>query len=321
MSEIDWAAIREESLSGFTLAALPPTMKLPALPHAVTLFVQKSNDPNATAQDLAKIVETDTGLTLELLRHVNSSFVGLRHKVAGVRQAISLLGQRQSKLFILTTGMQAAIQAKKSKLLNQSGFWNASLQKALFAKEVALLLKTDADLAFAGSLLQDYLLPVLTNELFDEYLNFIQTRDQQPLCIDEFERMSFGWDHPMGSAGLAHRWHLPDELVCCILFHHHGLKILAHPQLRRSSVAAVALSALLPDQLQQHYHGLDDLFRLEEKWAAFNIEQLAQTVDEKHAEMGLGVRNDFPLSRRCRPNLKDDSAFEDGTLAVTAATL
>ena len=69
----------------------------------------------------------------------------------------------------------------------------------------------------------------------------------------------------LGSAELAHRWHLPDELVCCILFHHHGLKILAHPQLRRSAVAVVALSALLPDQLQQHYHGLDDLVRLEEK--------------------------------------------------------
>ena len=35
--------------------------------------------------------------------------------------------------------MQAAVRAKQSKLINQSVFWNASLQKALFAKEVAQL--------------------------------------------------------------------------------------------------------------------------------------------------------------------------------------
>ncbi|NOX55651.1 MAG: HDOD domain-containing protein [Planctomycetes bacterium] len=144
MSEIDWTAIREEEIGDFTLAALPPTLKLPALPHAVTLFVQKSNDPDARIDELARIVETDTGLTLELLRYVNSAYLGLRHKAKSVHQAIALLGLRRAKMFLISTGMKAAVEAKKSRLINQACFWNASLQKALFAKEVAKLLKTDA---------------------------------------------------------------------------------------------------------------------------------------------------------------------------------
>ena len=316
MADIPWTAIREDSLKDFTIAALPPTMKLPALPHAVTQFVQRSNDPNATLKELAGIVETDTGLTVELLRHVNSASMGVRKKASNVQQALSLLGLRPSKTFLVTTGMQAAVRARNSKLINQACFWNASLQKALFAKEVAGMLKADGDLAFAGSLLQDYLLPVLTNDLFDPYLDFVQNREQKPPNLCDFELNEFGWDHALAGACLAHRWHLPDDLVCCILFHHHGLRLLAHPQLGRSAAAAVALSALLPDQLRQNFHGLEQLVLLEKKWPAFNIEKIAIRVDEMHSEMGLGVHNDFPLLRRCKPVLASD--FSDGTLAISA---
>ena len=310
----DWAALREEALGNFTVAALPPTMSLPALPLAVTQFVQKAADPNVVLKDLSKIIETDTGLTLELLKHVNSAFVGLRSKAASVMQALSLLGLRPSKNLIITVGTKAAVQSRQSKLINQNSFWNAALQKALFARELALLLKTDAEIAFAGALLQDFLLPVLANELYEPYLEFIKTRDQHPVNLCEFEHASFGWDHALAGACLAHRWKLPDELVCCILFHHQGLEILTNAQLARTPVAAVALAALLPDQLRQTYQGLEQLLVLEQKWPAFKLQALAETVDAKQAEAGLGVRNDFPLARRCKSVANQEANNADGTL-------
>jgi len=317
---MDWSAICDEALGDFTTSALPPTLSLPALPHAVTLYLEKVKDPDVGAKELAGIIETDSGLTLELLKHVNSAFMGVRNKTGNVQQALSLLGQRQSKSFIVTTGMQAAVRAKKSKLINQANFWNASFQKALFAKEVARLLKTDTEVAFAGALLQDYLLPVITNDLFQQYLGFIETRESQPVCLCEFENATFGWEHSLAAACLARRWQLPDELVCCILFHHHGLKILAHPELGRSPVAAVALSALLPDQLRQHLQGLELLTKLGEKWGAFDVAEIAQKVDEQHDELGLGMRNDFPLSRRCQQaSATETPDYNDGTLALAVA--
>jgi HD-like signal output (HDOD) protein len=300
MSTVDWAAIREREMAGFALSALPPTLALPALPHAVAKFVERSRDESASLKELAGIIETDTGLTLELLKHVNSAFVGLRQKAGSVQQALSVLGLRQSKIFLITTGTQAAVRAKKSKLINQACFWNASLQKALFAKAVAKLLKTDPDIAFAGALLQDFLLPVLTNELYEKYVEFVNQRGDFPEALTEYEHELFGWDHAVAGASLAHRWKLPDELACCILFHHRGLPILTDPVLGRSPVAAVVLSALLPDQLRQQYTGLEQLSLLESKWPAFNLMELVTAVDAEHAEMGVGVANDFPLSRRCK---------------------
>ncbi len=316
MSEIDWEKIRSDAIGEFTLSALPPFIELPALPHAVTKFVQTANKPDATLKDLARIIETDTGLTVELLRHVNSSFMGLRHKASNVLQALTLLGMRQSKNLIITTGMQAAVRSKKSKLINQQCFWNASLQKALFAREIAVLLKTDADTAFAGAMLQDYLLPVVTNDLFREYLEFVDNRHDLSENICDFERQQFGWDHAIAAACLSCRWHLPDDLVCCVLFHHRGLRILTDAQLKRTPAAAVALSALLPDQLRQDYRGLEQLFHLQKKWSAFNLQDLAIRVDELHESFDMGVRNDFPLSRRCQLAFDDPKTYDDGTLQV-----
>lgn len=309
-----WKQIIEKRLAGLTLSTLPPTLKLPALPLAVTQFLEKSRKPETSLKDLAKIIETDSGLTLELLRYVNSAFIGLRYKANSVIQSLSLLGQRQSTAFLVTAGMEAAVRARKSKLINQSCFWNACMQKALFAREVAKLLQADEDMAFAGAMLQDFLLPVLTNDLFEQYLGFVEHRNCQRQVITEFEQASFGWDHALAGACLAHRWYLPDEIVCCILLHHQGLTLLADPELRRTSVTAVAISALLPCQLRQNFTGLEQLLLLEQKWPAFNLDEIVNRVDEIHQASGLGVRNDFPLARRCKPAIDRHREIADGML-------
>lgn len=119
-SEINWNELCTEAIGDFRLTALPSTLKLPALPLAVTKFLSKSKEPNASIEELSQIIETDTGLTLELLRHVNSAFIGLRHKASSVQQAISLLGVRQTKMFIVSNGMQSTVKARQSRLIGRA---------------------------------------------------------------------------------------------------------------------------------------------------------------------------------------------------------
>jgi HDOD domain len=200
---IDWATVRAEGLSDFSLSVMPPTLSLPALPHAVTTFLQRSADESVPLEDLARIVETDAGLTVELLKRVNSASSGVSVRVKSVSQALALLGRRPTRLFLTTVGTEAAIRARKSKLINQNSFWNVCLQRALFAREVARLLSTDVDAAFAGGLLQDFLLPLLTNELFDAYLEFVGQSNTAPEALAQFEQSRFDWDHGMAGACLA----------------------------------------------------------------------------------------------------------------------
>ncbi len=201
---MDWSAIRDEALGDLTKSLLPPDVKFPALPQAVTLFVQRSRDESVPLQELARILEADSGLTIQLLKYVNSSYLAVKKKVVCVVQALSLLGSQQSLRFVIATGMEAAIRAHASKLINQNALWSTNLQKAIFAREVALLLKTDPEVAFVGSLLQDYVLPVLTNDLFDDYREFVPSEDTTARSLSEFEQARFGWDH----GWVAPAWHL-----------------------------------------------------------------------------------------------------------------
>lgn len=296
---LDWAAIRDEALAGMTLSFIPPKVQLPALPYAVTLFVKRSRDETVPLTDLAKILETDSGLTTQLLKYVNSTFLGLQQKVASVAQALSLLGWRHSRHFVIATGMEAAIRAHNSKLINQNEFWSANLRKAILSREIALLLQADPEIAFLGSLLQDYLLPVLTNDLVDDYRDF-QSREANAESLSDFEQARFGWDHAMVGACLAYDWKLPDELVGCIRYHHLGLQILSDARLGQSPVAASALSALLPDQFCQDQHGLELLMDLQRKWPEFCLERLAESVDQQYLQLGLGLQNELPLLPLCR---------------------
>ncbi len=305
-----YRSILDEAIGGFHLGDLPRVVKLPALPVAVTKFVEQSRDEKVTLRQLAATIETDSGLTVELLKHINSVSMGLRHKTNSVSQALALLGRRQCALLLIAKGMEGAMRARQSKLINQTCFWNSSFQKALFAREVATLLKTDTDAAFAGAMIQDFLLPVVTNHYLDNYLKFVDQRDELPATLVEFEQNEFGWNHAIVAAALADQWNLPEELTCCLLYHHHGLEVLHHEQLRRSPVAAVAISGLLPDQLRQHLTGLSELHHLQTQWDAFDVMALAEKVDLMQEENNLGVRNEGPLAKRCLPILKYDQSLE-----------
>jgi len=312
---VDWAALRDEALEGLTLSLIPPKVSLPTLPSAVTSFAKRSLDETVSLRELAEILETDAGLTLRLLKHVNSAFVAVQGKIKSVIQALSLLGCVGSRRFVLVAGMESAIRAHNSKLINQNAFWSTNLQKAIFSREIALLLETDAEIAFLGALLQDYVLPVLTNDMFVEYSEFLESSDVDTETFTEFERERFGWDHGLVGACIAYNWKLPDELVCCIRHHHSGLRILTDATLGRSPVAATALSSLLPDQISPGRQGLALLRRLEESWPAFRLERLAESVDQQYSQMSLGIHNAFPLLPRCENQGNADSDSSTGTVA------
>jgi HD-like signal output (HDOD) protein len=295
---MNWTAIRQSLIGDRNETVLPPNIKLPMLPTAVTEFSRKADDPNSTAAQLGKIIEADSGLTCELLRYVNSATIGLRTKAASAQSAISMLGIRASKLFLLTVGVQHAMKASKSRLINFQNFWTTNLERALFAREVARLLKANVDVAYAASMLHDFLLPLLTNELFPHYLRFTEIPEAERGTLIAFEQKTFGWDHPLATAQMMLSWGFPDDLVCAVLLHHSGATLLADNELGRTAAAAVAIAALIPDPLRQSGQGIDVLIKLSDMWPNFDLHVLATKVQESFTEMAPAATSHLSLLKR-----------------------
>ena len=297
---VDWAQKRQEVLGEAPDQSLLPDIKLPVLPKAVTEFSAKAEDPDCDVATLATIVESDTGLTCELLRTVNASANSLSHRIASARHAIATLGIRRTKLHLLTAAVQNSLPARGLKLVNLATYWNANLERAILARKLAKLLKADEDLAFSTGLLVDFLLPTLTNERDGEYLNFLKEQDANPANLIELERQLFGWDHAEAAARVMFSWGFPDDLICCVLYHHHGLSILADRELRHSAAAAVALASLMPDPLRQAAGGMNHLQKLGEIWNAFDLQKFADAVYAEYAPHARESASYIPFYEHAR---------------------
>jgi len=294
----DWTKIRRDLIGEGKQSPLPPEIKLPMLPKAVMEFSEKAENPNATPKDLSRIIETDAGISCELLRMVNSSSFALRRKVSTIQQTITLLGIRSTKLFLITTGLKQAMSNSDSKLINLPNFWSTNLERALAARKIASLMKVDSDIAFSAAMLQDFLLPILSKELFDYYLQFSINQNSNPYLLIDFEYQHFNWDHCAAAANVMLDWSFPDELICAVFLHHKGLKLLTDPELGKTPAAAVAVASLIPDPMKQDPNGLNQLLTLNEAWPELGLFELADQIDCELREDSTAPQNYLSLKNR-----------------------
>lgn len=277
----DWTAVRHAALDPGLPSMLPADFTPPVLPRAVLEFSRRADDADASPRELGRIIESDAGLTLELLRFANSSSFGLRQAVSSAQHAIGVLGTCRSKLYLLTRALRAAMESLRAPILDLVEFWNVNLERGLFARELAKRIGADPDIAFTGGMIQDFLLPGLIAHSPDKYRAFVEQGHDCRRDLVEFEGENLVWDHAKEAARLLTAWSFPDELVCCTLLHHSGIALISTSALGNTSVAAVAASGLLPDPLLQVPHGLSELAHLEAVLCGFSLLELAEQVDRE----------------------------------------
>ncbi len=276
---VDWTVIVREALKTRSQLDLPRRLKLPVLPQSVVEFTAIAEKPDVGPHELAAPIEADSALTSELLRQVNSVGTGLRQRVSSVAQAINLFGPRRTKTLVLTCALQTATAGMKSQLINATQFQKENRIRAIFARETARGADVDVEVAYTAGLLQDFLLPLLTDAFQADY----QRLFQQERELVEKEREQFGWDHAQIAAGLMHDWGFPDELVACVLLHHDIERVALDDALRESSVSAAIAAASLPESLCQSAQGFETLLFLQDVLPDFRFLEVANLVDEEFA--------------------------------------
>lgn len=275
---------------------LPDDLQVPSLPQTLTEFLEASNDPNCSLKYLGGIVGQDPGMTVDLLRCANYNTAGLGRPIRDATEALTRVGLKRARDYLMAAGVKAATMVVQSKLINFRNFWNESLRRALFAKAIAKRLKLDEDLAFIGGLLQDFVLPVLTNQYDDRYLHYLREVAPKGATLARWESDTFGWSHAEAGALMAHRWHLPDDLLCSILLHHKIEEVLDPRSDHLFTLFPANVAAMLPDQLQQSPNGVRKLIDIDSKSAAIKLDEIATQVDSDLDVIAEGKQRPQPLA-------------------------
>jgi len=278
---IDWKHLRVQLMGKADKPPLPPKLEIPKLPQTVSAVCQRANLPECTAADLCEVLERDTAITVDLLKHVNSAATGLRTKAATVRQAVALLGIKKTRLFVITTVLEQHMRNTRSPLILAQLFCLSAMERALIAREIAKATNRDTDLAFAAALIQDFILPSLTRQSVAEYASFMQQLSVGDGDLPALESARFGCSHADCAAYLMLNWGFPDDLTCCALLHHRATQIWAMEPLRETALPALAVTSWLPCVLAPTTAHLPRFCRYVTENFDLEVAALAQSADEQ----------------------------------------
>ena len=273
--------------------------QLPALPQSAIRLLELSQDPANGPVEFAAPIESDPGLTGQVLRFVNSSYFGFSREISTVKMAIVLVGVRTIKNFALWSAVFSLMPNPKCGPFDLKSLWQDSLRRALFARSMAKQLgMKDAEEPFAAALLQDMAVPLLAKEVPEVYVKLLEARQGGKVRLSLLEEKQFGCTHAEAAGIMARQWNLPDQFAVLVENHAMIERLAAAPEPDRARLA-VALSALLPSAVDPSW---PECSRLEEYYAKVSPEgsppvaDLLASVDREFSEFA-------PVLKLSAPNM------------------
>lgn len=239
-----------------TKAILQKVKELAVLPQVVYQVLELTNNPNATARDLERVISIDQGMSARVLNTVNSAYYGLPRKIASIKDAVVLLGFKTIRNLAMTASVFDLFVGKTDRQnLRRGKWWRHSIDAALCCRLIASQLSDlSPDEAYTAGLLHDIGKPLL-----DRYSDapYEEVESLMELGVSELqaEREVFGCDHAELGREISLHWGFPEKLAEAIGAHHAESAIgLSEPRL----TALTALGNLIAHWLRLPDHAEDE---------------------------------------------------------------
>jgi len=197
------------------------TSDLAALPTTVVQLLDLLKDSTCAANEVCQVVERDPAMTANVLKLSNSAFYGARRKIASVRDALVMLGNRSIATLAFIAGMAPIMrQDLLGYGITREQYWGHSLQTAAAgAIIVEHLGRSELRYeAFTAGLVHDIGMLVVNVHLVNHHKSIASGKSDFNIGADE--RRLLGFDHAEAGAMLARQWGFPEMLVAPIQFHH-----------------------------------------------------------------------------------------------------
>lgn len=202
----------------------------PALPAAAVHILRLAERRTVGLDELAEVIANDTALSSAIVRAINSSFYGLRRKVASVRQAIALLGLQSVQTLVLGLSLANAVPAE-ARAADLTAYWRRCVYSAAAARALAArFLPGSVEDCFIAALLMDLGTLVLDQALGERY-GQVSRRARNHAELAALESAALDANHAEVGAMLVRYWGLPAALEVPVGAH-HGPQTVENQRLR-----------------------------------------------------------------------------------------
>ena len=198
---------------------------LPAIPRVYNELISALADPDVSLDEVAAILEQDTGITTKVLQLVNSSLFGIARQVDTLRQATTYLGTNMLRNLTLSMEVFRAFEVDG----HLAGFSLEDEQShAMLAARIARRLLDDKALsehAFLAAMLHDVGKLILATKLPEEYERTLGGCHANTAISHLTEEKANGVSHAEIGAYLLGIWGMPYPIVEAVANHHHPSRV------------------------------------------------------------------------------------------------
>lgn len=252
---------------------------LPPLPQVATQLLRLTADPDASAEDLRRVISTDQALTGQILKIANSAMFGMVREVTTLTQAIMTLGFSTIKSVVIASSAKN-LYHRGTVGLQERLIWEHALVAAIASRAFAKAMRFPrVEEAFIGGLLHDIGKSVMGVKFPERYSALLRTVYNEGGDGLVLELDTFGFDHAMVGEALVQKWNLAPSLQQAARWHHDPI----HAQEDHLPLAAIV--ALANRLALEQKAGIGDPIHLESaSLQAMDILKLGPEALEAHQE-------------------------------------
>jgi HD-like signal output (HDOD) protein len=199
--------------------------ELPSLSSSYTALAKAVQDPDASIENVANVIEQDVAMSAKVLQLVNSAFFGLARAVTNVQSAVGYLGMDTVKnLALVSEAFRVFIPDPRI----PKDFCESMQLHAQRVAAIAAVLpvdKKERDVTVVAAFLHDVGRLVLASKMPDKFCSALSLARERKCEAFEAEEQLLGTSHAEIGAYLLGLWNIPHLAVEAIAHHHRPTRI------------------------------------------------------------------------------------------------
>src|SRR5580658_1410410 len=212
--------LREELTHPSVLAIVGRIRQLPARPQVFSRLQVAMARPDTTAREVARVIASDTALTVKVLQIANSAFFRRARRISNIEQAVQYLGFQTVRNLVMCAEVFSRWPGRMRHAAVDLEDLQMHAQRIAFnAKAITAGTQFCDDAVLAG-LLHDIGYWVLIQECPRELEQAVELALAAGICLPQAEYEILGASHAEIGAYLLALWGLPYAVVEAVAHHH-----------------------------------------------------------------------------------------------------
>lgn len=239
----------EAQLISAALSGLIKDIPIPPRPIVVQQMQEEMAKHDPDMRRIAQIIGQDVGLTLAVLKTVNSPLYGLSRRAESVDQAVGLIGLKQLAILVAALALRSLLKGDASSL---ERFYETSARRAQAMTRMAKLTGlVDVALAQTFGLFCDVGIPLLMHR-FPTYVKTLEMANEDTeRSFTAIEQSMHHTDHALIGALMAKTWGLSGSVTLAIRLH-HDYEVFLDPKVPVEVARMISMNIIAEEAIQRY---------------------------------------------------------------------